>query len=82
MSSSSSSLLLSFAVVCLLSPSPASKVGSKLQGRNLVAQLEECDVRLSENQLRYVPSAAGGRADVPESLQKVFTSLLLPLHLR
>lgn len=71
--SSASSSSLSFAVVYLfwLQPTPplqhASKVGTKLQGRNPVDQFDECDVRLSENQLRDVPTAAGGRADVPES---------------
>lgn len=69
--SSASASTLSFAVVCLFwLPSPrqhASKVGTKLQGRNPVDQFDECDVRLSENQLRDVPTAAGGRADVPES---------------
>lgn len=61
-------------VVCsclsVLTPLPrqlASKVGTKLQGRNPVDQFDECDVRLSENQLRDVATAAGGRADVPES---------------
>lgn len=61
-------------VVCsclsVLAPLPrqhASKVGTKLQRRNPVDQFDECDVRLSENQLRDVATAAGGRADVPES---------------
>lgn len=50
--SSSSSSLLSFAVVCLLTPSPIRKVGTKLQGRNLV-----CPVGGVRRAVKWEPAA-------------------------